>query len=108
MLRTITVTIIIVQMIFNFSVDFCCLNFKFPCNVDQETVEEFVWFEDIDQKSANDWVNQHSDCNMKYVLASVDNGQNERMEKIEAISRNHLEDEQIQLLKKILETNPNL
>ena len=71
-------------------------------------MEEFVWFEDVGQNSAYDWLNQHNACDRKYVLASVDNGQNRGIEKIETISRNRLEDEQIQLLKNILETNPNL
>ena len=85
--------------------DFWYSNLRFSCNVDREKVAEFVWFEDIGQNSANDWVNQHNACDRDYVLATVDNRQNERME---TLSRNRLEDEQIQLLKNILETNPNL
>ena len=88
--------------------DFWCSNFKFPCNVDQEIVKKSVWFNDIGPRSENDLVNQHYAYDRNNVLAFVANGQNNGMEKIETISRNCTEDEQIQLLKNILETNPNL
>ena len=66
---------------------------------------EFVWFEDIGQNSGNYLENQHYACDRNYEFASVDNVEKEQ---IETESKNRLEDKQIQLLKNILETNPNL
>ena len=97
MLRTITLTTIIVQSIFN--------NAQYVRMEESMFLTEFFLFEDVGQKSENDLVNHHYACDRNYEFASVDNGEKEE---IETVSENRLEDKQIQLLKNILETNPNL